>query len=416
MTDSFRTKVLNDHNTLRRTLVTASNMIELTWDSNLETVAQNFVNAATSGGHNNARTAEYAALGGSGYVGENYYSGSPSDAAEKWATFVWPTAWGGNDCSEQQNYWANYEASTNGQSYQSCAGGTVGHYTQVLWANSARLGCGYTSAIGTICNYAPGGNVGGYTNYVQSGAACSACPSGYDVCVNGLCSSGSAAPSWAATPTPTTPTTSAPTDATDTTTPNPTASPTSISPTLAPSEAPSLVITQTVLIDSSTWDAHAQLSFREAIAKMLTNGTSLTVAADNVTILTESSTSQVLAAVAESKQKVQRGLASLVETVVSESDSGSTSVRYQVELANVDSAEASSVATYLDTSSSAGTLCDAYGVECDSQCDCTNSEVTSSAKVDAGTSAPTTSSATQTQSACLALQFGFAAMVLIANH
>ena len=70
--------------------------IELTWDSNLETVAQNFVNAATSGGHNSARTTQYADLGGSGYVGENWYSGSPSDAAVKWATFVWPVSWGGN--------------------------------------------------------------------------------------------------------------------------------------------------------------------------------------------------------------------------------------------------------------------------------------------------------------------------------
>jgi len=280
MTDAFRTTVLNDHNTLRRTLVTASNMIELTWDSNLETVAQDFVNAATSGGHNSARTTQYAALGGSGYVGENWYSGSPSDAAVKWATFVWPVSWGGNGCSEQQNYWATYELSTNGQSHQSCAGGTVGHYTQVLWATSARLGCGYRSGIGTICNYAPGGNVGGYTNYVQSGTACSACPSGYDACVNGLCSSGSAAP--------TTTTTSAPTDnnnlgATDTTTPNPTASPTSISPTQAPTQASTVNLHQTITF-SSTLTTAQQETVRSAYATLLTSTFSSTASGWTVTI------------------------------------------------------------------------------------------------------------------------------------
>ena len=46
-----------------------------------------------------------------------------------------------------------------------------GHYTQVVWAQSQRLGCGVSSCpnIGypntIVCNYSPGGNVGGQRPY-----------------------------------------------------------------------------------------------------------------------------------------------------------------------------------------------------------------------------------------------------------
>lgn len=204
MTQAFRDATLAEHNQLRRTIVQASDMIELTYDMQLETVAQNYLNRLGSGSfsHNSRATADYAALGGSGYVGENWYSSSPTDAASKWCTFVWPTSWGGNGCSEEQNYFAtnpNGFAGANipeysGRAYGSspgsqCRGGTTGHYTQVLWAKSARVGCGYTSSGGTLCNYAPGGNFNNQ-DFFTPGAACSACPSGYTTCNNGLCSNG----------------------------------------------------------------------------------------------------------------------------------------------------------------------------------------------------------------------------------
>merc|ERR1712166_1658594 len=204
MTQAYRDATLTEHNQLRRTIVQASDMIELTYDMQLEAVAQNYLNSLGSGSfsHNSRATADYAALGGSGYVGENWYSSSPTDAASKWCTFVWPTSWGGNGCSEEQNFFATnpngfagasipeYSGRAYGSSPGSqCRGGTTGHYTQVLWAKSARVGCGYTSSGGTLCNYAPGGNVGNQ-DFFTPGAACSACPSGYTTCNNGLCSNG----------------------------------------------------------------------------------------------------------------------------------------------------------------------------------------------------------------------------------
>merc|ERR1740117_1675156 len=204
MTQAYRDATLTEHNQLRRTIVQASDMIELTYDMQLEAVAQNYLNSLGSGSfsHNSRATADYAALGGSGYVGENWYSSSPTDAASKWCTFVWPTSWGGNGCSEEQNFFATnpngfagasipeYSGRAYGSSPGSqCRGGTTGHYTQVLWAKSARVGCGYTSSGGTLCNYAPGGNFNNQ-DFFTPGAACSACPSGYTTCNNGLCSNG----------------------------------------------------------------------------------------------------------------------------------------------------------------------------------------------------------------------------------
>lgn len=70
-----------------------------------------------------------------------------------------------------------------------------GHYSQLVWANTNKIGCGGTSyregrwfATLYTCNYGPGGNFISLPMY-QQGAACSKCPTG-QVCSNtfpGLC-------------------------------------------------------------------------------------------------------------------------------------------------------------------------------------------------------------------------------------
>lgn len=67
--------------------------------------------------------------------------------------------------------------------------GVVGHYTQVVWAKSLRIGCGvaYCSSIkglsweegGTIaiCRYLPGGNYNNEAPYVSSTSNCNTCAS-----------------------------------------------------------------------------------------------------------------------------------------------------------------------------------------------------------------------------------------------
>ncbi|KAJ7329838.1 hypothetical protein JRQ81_016012 [Phrynocephalus forsythii] len=71
-----------------------------------------------------------------------------------------------------------------------------GHYTQVVWANSYKVGCAvvYCREVGqkknlalVVCNYAPAGNYAGVRPY-KAGSPCSECPQG-DTCENNLCRS-----------------------------------------------------------------------------------------------------------------------------------------------------------------------------------------------------------------------------------
>ncbi|MEZ4220613.1 MAG: CAP domain-containing protein [Polyangiaceae bacterium] len=124
----------------------------LTWDPALAAIAQAWAEAcvdktAPTGliDHNEGRSDNYPE-----YVGENIYGASgaatPQAAVSSWM-------------SEKANY--DYASGK-------CAAGKVcGHYTQVMWAKSTKLGCGtfkcpglkFGSAI--VCDYAPGGNNGG---------------------------------------------------------------------------------------------------------------------------------------------------------------------------------------------------------------------------------------------------------------
>lgn len=189
MTPEARALIVSEHNRFRRDAigpggdgvvspVTATAMLEIEYDMALECVAQNYLDANPGGwpGHNSDRSADYATCGGSGPVGENWYSNDPQLATWMWVDFVWPAAWDGNDCSERENYHGD----------RGCSG-IFAHYTQVLWSSTYKVGCGYTLAAGTVCNYSPGGNYGGQLPFIE-GEACSACPASHPFCNNGLCS------------------------------------------------------------------------------------------------------------------------------------------------------------------------------------------------------------------------------------
>ena len=196
MTAETRAFIVSEHNRLRRDAigpggpdvvspVTAIDMREIEYDPKLECVAQAYINTipdAAQWVHNPNSAADYAACGGSGYVGENWFSGGPQEpltggAPRAWVDFVWPVAWGGNDCSERENYYGD----------RGCSG-PVDHYTQVLWSTTYKVGCGYTSTAGIVCNYSPGGNILGQSPFAI-GEACSACPASHQFCSDGLCSS-----------------------------------------------------------------------------------------------------------------------------------------------------------------------------------------------------------------------------------
>uniref|UniRef100_G1KSX8 SCP domain-containing protein n=1 Tax=Anolis carolinensis TaxID=28377 RepID=G1KSX8_ANOCA len=75
-------------------------------------------------------------------------------------------------------------------------GQMCGHYTQVVWANTERVGCetvfcetltvlNDTDMHLVVCNYEPPGNVKGHKPY-KEGEPCSMCPEGYS-CKDALC-------------------------------------------------------------------------------------------------------------------------------------------------------------------------------------------------------------------------------------
>ncbi len=101
--------------------------------------------------HNAGRSTDYQALGGSGYVGENIF-GSTGSATPAGAVSSW--------MAEASQY--NYNTSPIG---------TAGHYTQVVWRASVRIGCAIVDCPNVtfhdtvLCDYAPGGNIDGQKPY-----------------------------------------------------------------------------------------------------------------------------------------------------------------------------------------------------------------------------------------------------------
>ncbi|KAJ3257278.1 Peptidase inhibitor 16 [Boothiomyces macroporosus] len=214
LTDPVRTQILADHNNARRTLATpvANNMYEMLWDPILEQTAQNYltnVGCSPYFTHNPSATQDYINLGGKNgaYVGENWYSGGPinspaypSEQIFGGATVAWTTGnctgfslIGGKYvctstvCSEESGFYGGTTGTCNQLNT------VTGHFTQVMWAKTQNVGCGYTSTCGTLCNYVMGGNYNLPSNPQPSdiwgvgGAAASNCPANAPTNDNGLC-------------------------------------------------------------------------------------------------------------------------------------------------------------------------------------------------------------------------------------
>lgn len=163
--------VLQHHNRFRCQLVVpAKRMPAMTWDDLLYQVAQNYANKDITA-HNPNRSAEYAALGGSGYVGENLFWAS-NGAARTNDALTWAVdAFGG----EKAGFVFKPSSTCGGQAWCGCTNGSgCGHYTQVVWADTTRVGCaahatGQFNATTVLCNYAPGGNYVGAAPYEAAG-------------------------------------------------------------------------------------------------------------------------------------------------------------------------------------------------------------------------------------------------------
>jgi len=122
----------------------------VSWDPILADSAFHYLSACQSADmklvdHNANRTSDYAALGGSGYVGENIYATTSSNVVPADAVTAW--------MSEASKFDYTTDNITD-----------AGHYTQVVWRDSVRIGCAIVNCPNlqfndsVLCDYAPGGN------------------------------------------------------------------------------------------------------------------------------------------------------------------------------------------------------------------------------------------------------------------
>jgi uncharacterized protein YkwD len=129
----------------------------VSWDPILADSAYNYLSkcvvSSGSVAHNADRTTDYQALGGTdSYVGENIYATTgntvaPADAVNDWMSEA-----------------SKYDYTKNDLT-------TAGHYTQVVWRDSVRIGCAIVNCPNArfnntvLCDYAPGGNITGQKPY-----------------------------------------------------------------------------------------------------------------------------------------------------------------------------------------------------------------------------------------------------------
>eukprot|EP01101_Sappina_pedata_P002171 TRINITY_DN1242_c0_g1_i1.p1 TRINITY_DN1242_c0_g1~~TRINITY_DN1242_c0_g1_i1.p1 ORF type:complete len:326 (+),score=61.74 TRINITY_DN1242_c0_g1_i1:17-994(+) len=155
LSQAEKDEFVNIHNQFRSEVnpPPASPLNQVSWDETLAQAAANFYTNCLVG---------HSGLG----YGENLYWTSNPNPGVNWPTQV-VTAWN----SEKTDY--TYD--TN-----SCAPGKVcGHYTQVVWNNSIKIGCVRINgcspwAVSVACEYSPPGNYIGQYPYIRATSAVSA--------------------------------------------------------------------------------------------------------------------------------------------------------------------------------------------------------------------------------------------------
>jgi hypothetical protein len=145
----------------------ASNMRQVYWDEEIAKKAQDHANKKVF----NHSSSTYRKTKVFSYLGENLYSSSSSGTP----VVDWDRA-----INKWYNEIANYPKVSSSPKYiSSGSGGEIGHFTQVIWAETYAIGCGVSTmskgSLLYVCEYGPGGNVRDKTIY-QAGNL--NCPSG----------------------------------------------------------------------------------------------------------------------------------------------------------------------------------------------------------------------------------------------
>ncbi|XP_046371671.2 cysteine-rich venom protein ophanin-like isoform X1 [Haliotis rufescens] len=148
ISDADKTLIVTQHNSHRNSVTPqATNMLKMSWDDEIASIAQHWAEACLLKHDSN----DQRAIPGSMNVGQNIASGTQNwtHAVTLWHDEVDDFTFGGNNSF-----------------------GSVGHYTQLVWADTQKIGCGYAMCGATsfyVCNYGPAGNVGGFNMPYKNG-------------------------------------------------------------------------------------------------------------------------------------------------------------------------------------------------------------------------------------------------------
>ena len=159
LTTEEKNLIVNYHNIVRsKVKPAAADMKTMQWDNALEVIARDWsvqCQGTTLLNHNDDRSSTYSES-----VGENIYgtSGQIVNTNLTSAIDLW------------FDEYKDYDYSSN-----KCKSGKVcGHYTQVVWAKSYKVGCAKTQCSNLtyggvfICNYGPSGNFVGQLPYEKA--------------------------------------------------------------------------------------------------------------------------------------------------------------------------------------------------------------------------------------------------------
>ncbi|XP_069495302.1 cysteine-rich venom protein pseudechetoxin-like isoform X2 [Ambystoma mexicanum] len=174
--------LLDLHNAYRsRVEPSAANMMKLEWHDELASMAQDWADQCTF--EHGQPHRDQPPFDDIGQNLNKFMSSDPArlDSLYSRTNIPLKTWW-------DEVAWYNFPSSQ-------CSGPVCGHYTQLVWARTQYLGCGYLNGSrcpGTftyvVCNYGPTGNKGLTPKHPYlPGEPCSKCDSGRGWCEQGLC-------------------------------------------------------------------------------------------------------------------------------------------------------------------------------------------------------------------------------------
>ncbi|KAM4675950.1 glioma pathogenesis-related protein 1-like [Discoglossus pictus] len=168
---AFIKEYVDTHNAARsKVSPTATNMMYMTYDPTLAKLATSYADKCIYK-HNPNRHVTHP---GFKLAGENLFKGGGAIKNHPMVAAI--------------NLWAGEVKDYYFQNNSCIPGKKCGHYTQVVWYNTYKVGCGRSQCdkfMMVVCNYGPHGNFAETKPYTD-GPSCSGCGAG-DTCKDNLC-------------------------------------------------------------------------------------------------------------------------------------------------------------------------------------------------------------------------------------